>query len=249
MAAKQETSPLTNTRMLIAGVACGLVGVILAWVTVNLRVEQAVGTLVEVAYMTRTVTPDDQLDVESDIDSVALPEKAYQRIPKLVLYQDARRLRGDSPVFTLERGMPLLASAFLPAEQGGPAVPEPPADQRLLQVRVEGTTPGQVLRVGAVVDLSARLPVGPDQYQNVTVLRAARIQTIQGTSRPNYEKLSRVTQVGVFVPQDMVNYVRDAEGYARGSFAISILGRNQVAASEVPDSTRRLLEQIRTEGW
>jgi len=245
--ATQIQNPFTNTRLMLAGVACGCLGILLAVIHVNRVVKKRVGEEVTVYYMTQILSPDTPLD-RTHYRKVKVSKKFVEEADKMITAK-IETFHGAFPRQQLNPGEPLVSTWF-DSHVGKAGTLTPPVGLKAIPIPVTTRLWLGGVDVGSIVSVIGKFRFGEkdqDDYQERTLrlLENVQVQAINGQVRPDARARKRVTSITVYLGKETslrVNAMLDLkigdmkiEGESEGA-------RKSEANKEIP---REVLEIIK----
>lgn len=253
MAAKND-NPFTNTRLMLAGVVVGVVGIIVAFVYMRNAIEQKVGDEVFVYYLVRDLPVGQPLESHFVKPARVRRDFASQANQMITLdpqgTDQLQPLLNDSPNRNLKKGDVLLASMF---DKGSVARRIDDQHGRVMATLSISnmSNPGKSLAIGSVITVRGALEYSEGNLKRsepVTLLRNVRVSSINGDDSPDFQSL-RVNQIGVMVSDKtalLMNYLMTKGG---GSVTgIDIMSNNPAEAlpdREIPPEALDAMKKLK----
>jgi Flp pilus assembly protein CpaB len=252
MAESGPTTIFTNTRLLIAGLIVGLVGVVLSFWVINSTVQTQTGGTIEVAYMVRSLEKGEKL-TDNHVGFVRVPSLYAKAVEKLVRRDNFDKedlYKGKVALRTLYAGEPLSVHEF------GERVSEvnrinPRLGTKAKTVEVNSReVPKEYLKIGTIVELRGRFKfderIGKAPTPALLVFDRVRILLINGEAKAPSKDVTNVT---LELSPQAVDWFLTHERYLAGNLSIEIpeqvdSTKNAAGAGlaevgkEVPESTK-----------
>lgn len=192
MAAKNE-NPFTNTRLMLAGLVVGVIGVILAFTYTQNVINKTVGDEVYAYYLVEDLPAGMELR-STYVRKDKIRRDVYEKMPKIVVH-DPRKNDQLLPLITrtsprnLYKGEPLLVSAFPLASSVVTDSMNKDRVRTSIDLGSSVANPGEALAIGSLVTIR-----GVINYQEgnrrasepITLVRDVRVNLIDGRDDPQY---------------------------------------------------------------
>lgn len=248
--AAQTQNPFTNTKLMLAGAACGVIGVVLAMVHISKKVDKEVGEKVTVYVMKKDLPTDKKLET-SHYTPVVVGKSYVKEAYKVIYDGGISKFLGAKPAVKLSAGEPLVATWFDDRVGGGRRTP--PAGSVEVGVRVDPRHGlGQNLAVGSIVSLRGIFKLGPRGKEDsvmspLRLLHAVQVESINGMTNPNQRERKNASRITIYVGSETSGWLSQLDNDRRmeGSFRIEGMPpgtRRSEPDKEIPKET---LSQIR----
>ncbi|NIA21162.1 MAG: hypothetical protein GWP05_04130 [Anaerolineaceae bacterium] len=233
--AAQTQNPFTNTKLMLAGLVCGAIGVMLAIVHINRKVTEKVGEEVTVYVMKQDLPTDKELQ-RSHYEPVSVRKSYVKKAYKVIYDSGISKFLGARPAVKLSAGEPLVATWF--DDRVGRGVrPAAPAGSVEVGVRVDPRHGlGQNLDVGSIVSLRGLFKLGPRGKEDSVVvplrlLHAVQVESINGMREPDERTRRNVSRITIYVGSDTSRWLSQLDNDKRMEGFFRIEG--------MPPGTRR----------
>ncbi len=249
------SSPFTNTRLMVAGLVVGMIGMFMTFAYTNRAIKEKIGDQVEVYYVTRDVLAGEQMelsfvsrgkvqrDLANEANQMIIRDPAPGGADKMI------PLIGKAPNRNLSKGDILLASMF--SETSSDVRTQPPRGKAVALLDVASSPNiGETLRKNDLVNVSGSLIFQDGDRkanQQITLLRAVRVVSINGREDPDF-RAQRVSSIGVMVSEETAAMVPEIlrQHLAGGSVTLSLLNRDSPESrpnEEIPQDTMALMKK------
>ncbi len=204
--ATQSQSPFTNTRLMLAGVACGIIGAVLAAFHINRVLDEQVGKKVMVYYMKQNLGTDEELQ-RSHYDEVDVPESYVKAVDKIIWGDGVQRFIGVRPWRRLIRGEPLVTTWFDSRVDEPVGSPPAPGLKALIVPINPKTGLGEGMDIGSIVSVVGKFYFGergqPDQEERtLRLLERVQVEAINGRIKLDEKTRRRVISITVHLGKE-----------------------------------------------
>lgn len=262
MAAKNE-NPFTNTRLMLAGLVVGVIGVILAFTYIQNVINKTVGDEVYAYYLIEDLPAGMELK-STHVRKDRIRRDLYEKMPQIIIDDPSNNDDKLLPLITdtanrdLHKGEPLLASAFSRASAASVVTDSMGKDRVRTTINLSKSAgnPGQSLAIGSVITIRGTINYQEGNRQAsepVTLVRNVRVNLINGRDDPQF-RTNNVTSVAIMVSEGTSSLLNKL----MASDEVSITAVDMVSSttesqpnSEIPpDTINRLKDRgYVTEKW
>lgn len=231
MAETQQGGLFTNTRLMVAGIVFGLVGVMLAFWVIDSKVQESTGGTTEICYLKQNLDVGEKLTA-NHVGFAEVPKRFAGIVDKMVKRDKLPELyEGRLAVRRLYAGEVLSVYEFAESLEEQLRPKPRNALSRMYTTKVDSeNSPGQSLKVGSVVDLWARFNfserVFKGRSETVQVLERVRVMAINGS----YKAVSRVANVTLDLSPTALEFLQNNRKYMVGDMFIT--SRNDAVPTE-----------------
>jgi len=210
MAAKIQ-NPFTNTRLMLAGVACGIIGAVCAVIYVKGVVSEKVGEEVTVYYMKEELKTTEPLKL-SHYGEARVRKSFVRKVDKIIWGDGVQRFHGVKPSRTLKPGEPLVTTWF-DSRIGITTVRTPAAGLKAKLVPVNPKLGlGESMNIGSIVSVVGKFHFGqrgqPDyEERTLRLLERVQVEAINGQVKPDERARRRVTSITVYLGKETSEWV------------------------------------------
>ena len=202
--ATQIQNPFTNTRLMLAGVVFGCLGVLLAVIHVNRVVKKRVGEEVTVYYLTGTLSTDTALD-STYYKPVKVPKSFVDKADKIISAKIGT-FHGAKPTRELNPGEPLVSTWF-DSRVGKSGTPTPPVGLKAIPIPVNTKLGLGGMDVGSIVSVIGKFYFGEKgqadyQERTLRLLEHVQVEAINGQVKPDATARKRVTSITVYLGKE-----------------------------------------------
>jgi Flp pilus assembly protein CpaB len=244
-----QDNPFTNTRLLIAGIAFGVVGAILMFVWANSVIEAKTGGTVTVYVMRQDLPPTEVLETRH-VKPVDMPGLFVQEAKWLVQKDQFQQVAGRKPFRLMHEGEPLTVYDFPFSSSEARRVPLMPGEVEVPVPIDPNGSPGEGLRIGDVINLTANLNFTenrnprPEDLVTMRVLQGVQVKTINGSYEP--KATTKISTITIGVSEDTSLVIRRLEPRLVGFYSIEVLGTGAVRSdlkNQIPPEALRVLNE------
>ena len=248
--AQGGNNPFTNTRLMVAGIICGVIAAILAWVYINHRIQAETGGTAYVYYMSDDLAMDEPLE-DHHVQSVRMPgvyaDSASKHAMRAGERDDLNVILGRKPVRRMYKNEPISLYDF-PYSTDEVSRPAIPPGKTVAVLPVESDySPGGLLRVGDIVSVTANVNFGEGNrpsardIRTLPLLEAVKVVSINDSQQSR--QVEKIRKLSVLVSREtdllLKRLTRRVEEYY-----VELLPENTVASNsreEIPPNVRSVI--------
>jgi hypothetical protein len=249
MATEKNESVFTNTRLMLAGVIAGVLGVLLAFMYIHKKVEESTGEMVDVYYLSKNVSPLDKVTADCTYQ-LKVPKEAAMKMVKLTEWNLAEN---QPPNWDLEKDEPLLLRAFDPNGRNTASIkPSKGCVIKVVMVNPstsQGVTVGTIVNLTANYDFNARRGSGTPDPMTLKILDRVQVKSVNGLTNPPPKELKSIKTIGLDLDEEVAEKLKMLERYQEGFYDMDSKGTDVLRTDpkdQIPaDIMNRIQEKLK----